>query len=131
MDDRAKVLDDLRREVGRICDGKGDWQDFTKPKDYRAFTPAPKDSRLNPPSTAGEPGMPSSHPAQRGSFCGWLVRQADRGGFVGGLATAAAADRAFPRDGDVEAARRWLQGARASGDDWEALDDAELDWLAL
>lgn len=28
-------------------------------------------------------------------------------------------------------ARRWLQDRRASDDGWEALDDAELDWLAL
>lgn len=64
-------------------------------------------------------------------FGQWLVKQAGRGGFVGELADAALADRWFPRQGDVEAARRWLQDRRASGDDWEALDDAELDWLAL
>ena len=54
----------------------------------------------------------------------------DRGGFIGQLATAAAADRSFPRDGTVEAARKWLQGARASGDDWEALEDAETAWMS-
>ncbi len=64
-------------------------------------------------------------------FGTWLVAQQGRGGFIGGLADAAAGDRSFPRAGDVDAARKWLQARMASGDDWEALDDAELDWLAL
>lgn len=64
-------------------------------------------------------------------FGEWLLKQKDRGGFIGGLAEAAAKDRKFPRLGDVAAARKWLQDNRASGDDWEALDDAELDWSAL
>jgi hypothetical protein len=63
-------------------------------------------------------------------FGGWLVKQTQRGGFVGELANSAAKDRTFPRAGDVEDARKWLQGQRASGDDWEALDDAESAWLA-
>ena len=64
------------------------------------------------------------------AFGKWLIGQKDRGGFVGSLASAAHSDRSFPRDGDVEAARKWLQGSRASGDDWEALEDAESAWLA-
>lgn len=69
--------------------------------------------------------------ASTAPFGTWLVAQQGRGGFVGQLADAAAGDRTFPRGGDVDAARKWLQDRRASGDDWEALDDAELDWLAL
>ena len=64
-------------------------------------------------------------------FGTWLLAQQGRGGFIGGLADAAAGDRSFPRTGDVEDARKWLQRRMASGDDWEALDDAELDWLSL
>lgn len=64
----------------------------------------------------------------RPCFGAWLVQQGGRGGFIGGLADAAAKDRRFPRHGDVEAVKKWLQENRASGDDWEALDDAELDW---
>lgn len=64
-------------------------------------------------------------------FGAWLVQQQGRSGFIGGLAEAAAKDRKFPRHGDVAAARKWLQDNRASGDDWEALEDAELDYLAL
>ena len=47
------------------------------------------------------------------------------------MAEAAAKDRKFPRTGDVAAARNWLQENRASGDDWEALEDAEMDYHAL
>jgi hypothetical protein len=64
------------------------------------------------------------------SFGAWLLKQKDRGGFIGQLAASALADRTFPRTGDVEAARKWLQASRASGDDWEALEDAEGAWLA-
>lgn len=63
-------------------------------------------------------------------FGAWLLTQRGAGGFVGDLANAAALDRTFPRSGDVAAARKWLQGSRASGDDWEALEDAESAWLA-
>jgi hypothetical protein len=64
------------------------------------------------------------------SFGSWLLNQKGRGGFVGQLADSAAADRSFPRDGDMDAARKWLQASRASGDDWEALEDAESAWMA-
>lgn len=63
-------------------------------------------------------------------FGAWLVRQTGAGGVVGQIAAAAASDRSFPRDGDVESARKWLAANRSSGDDWEALDDAEIAWLA-
>lgn len=66
---------------------------------------------------------------ERRPFGHWLLSQKERGGFVGQLATAAAVERNFPRDGDVDAARKWLQGQRPSGDDWEALEDAESAWL--
>jgi hypothetical protein len=31
---------------------------------------------------------------------------------------------------DFRAGRKWLQENRASGDDWEGLEDAQLDWKA-
>lgn len=37
-------------------------------------------------------------------------------------------DWRFPRGGDIEAARKWLQDSSARGDAWEALEDAELDY---
>ncbi|AOW22248.1 hypothetical protein AVM11_08725 [Sphingomonas melonis TY] len=68
--------------------------------------------------------------ADRQPFGAWLVKQTGARGFVAQLADSAAKDRSFPRSGTVEDARKWLQAQRASGDDWEALDDAESAWLA-
>lgn len=75
-------------------------------------------------TTAYDDGM------NRQPFGAWLVRQTGERGFVAQLADSAAKDRSFPRTGTVEDARKWLQAQRASGDDWEALDDAESAWLA-
>lgn len=66
----------------------------------------------------------------RAAFGAWLLTQRSAGGFVGQLANAAAVDRSFPRAGDVDDARKWLQASRASGGDWEALEDAETKWTA-
>lgn len=68
--------------------------------------------------------------AERMPFGIWLMQQRDRSGFVGQLANSAAADRTFPKTGTYEDARKWMQAQRASGDDWEALEDAESAWLA-
>ncbi|WP_229710181.1 hypothetical protein [Novosphingobium indicum] len=122
MTDRAKILDDLRREVDRICEGKGDWQDITKPKDYREFTPAP---RTNVETTDGR----TLPPAERGPFGRWLVRQPSTG-ILGALARAAKADPRFPLDGDPEAVRNHLRKCMADGDMFAAVDDAELDWMS-
>jgi hypothetical protein len=65
---------------------------------------------------------------KRQPFGAWLVTQKDRGGFVGQIASVAAADRRFPKSGDPTAVRKWLQEQRPSGDDWEALEDAENAW---
>lgn len=63
-------------------------------------------------------------------FGRWVLQQIDRGGFLGDLAKAAKADRAFPKDGDPEAVRKRLSEQGADPDMHEALDDAELDWKA-
>jgi hypothetical protein len=66
----------------------------------------------------------------RPAFGTWLLAQQGRGGLIGQLATGAAADRGFPRYGDVEAVRSRLRAIQADGDMFEAVDDAELDWIA-
>jgi hypothetical protein len=68
---------------------------------------------------------------KRESFGRWLLAQKDRGDWVDGLATTARADRAFPKDGDPEAVRAHLRVQQAEGDVFQAVDDAELDWLSL
>lgn len=78
--------------------------------------------------TMGDDDQQDGAPAV--AFGAWLLTQRDAGGFIGQLANAAAIDRTFPRAGDVDAARKWLQANRASGDDWEALEDAETKWMS-
>ncbi|WBH17032.1 hypothetical protein [Sphingomonas radiodurans] len=63
------------------------------------------------------------------TFGAWLIEQRKRDGWLGDFALAAHADRSFPRQGDVEAVKKWLSGKMATGDDWAALDDAENDWI--
>lgn len=67
--------------------------------------------------------------ASKMAFGAWLVKQDKRAGWIGNFALAVKADRSFPRAGDPEAVRKWLSTKMASGDDWEALEDAENDWL--
>lgn len=69
--------------------------------------------------------------AKREPFGKWLLAQKDRGDWIDGLAAAARLDPAFPKDGDPEAVRKRLEQRGADGDAFEALDDAELDWLSL
>ncbi|WP_294260771.1 hypothetical protein [uncultured Sphingomonas sp.] len=73
----------------------------------------------------------SRYATKREPFGRWLLAQRSRGDWIDGLADAARADRAFPKDGDVEAVRARLQQLSADPDAFEALDDAELHWLSL
>lgn len=66
---------------------------------------------------------------KREAFGRWLLAQKDRGDWVDELATAARADRSFPKDGDPEAVRKHLRGQQAEGDVFQQVDDAESDWL--
>lgn len=121
---QKQSLDDLRREVGRICTGAGRWQDITKvPVDNRAFSPAPTDSRLK---TEGR----TISAAERGPFGRWLLLQVDRRDFIGQLANIARSDRGFPKDGDPDAVRRRLGDTGTDPEMFEAVDDAELDWTS-
>ncbi len=122
MVNKDSILDDLRREVGRIAGGGGAWRDISKPADYRAFTPAPPDARLKP---AGR----TEKPADRGPFGRWLVRQPEEG-MRAELVKAARMDRNFPLNGDAEAVRARLRACMAEGDMFEAVDEAELDWMS-
>lgn len=63
-------------------------------------------------------------------FGRWLLSQKDRGDWIDDLAAAARRDPAFPKDGTVEQVRDRLQARGADPDAFEALDDAELDWLS-
>lgn len=67
--------------------------------------------------------------SSRQPFGAWLLKQHDRPGFIGALAKGMRADRSFPRNGSVDDVRKHLSAIRAEGDAFEALEDAETDWL--
>jgi len=118
---RKQQLDNLRREVGRICEGKGAFRDITEVRDFRPFEPAPTDARLR------EQGLVRS-PSERMSFGRWVIAQEGQKGLIGRLASCACADPAFPVEGDPEAVRARLRVVMADGDMFAAVDEAELDW---
>jgi hypothetical protein len=74
---------------------------------------------------------PESYLAKREPFGKWLLVQRDRGDWVDDLASAARADRTFPKNGDPEAVRAHLRQQQADGDVFQAVDDAEADWQSL
>lgn len=74
---------------------------------------------------------PESYLAKRESFGRWLIAQRDRGDWVDQLAEVARDDRSFPKDGDPEAVRAHLRAQQADGDTFQAVDDAESDWLSF
>ncbi|WP_324695557.1 hypothetical protein [Novosphingobium sp. RL4] len=118
-DIQKSTPEDLRREITRLLGSKGHFAGA----DYRAFTPAPPDTRLR------ESGR-TLPPAERGAFGRWLLRQTEATGLLANLVKAARADRQFPLDGDPEAVRKRLRDCGADGDMFEAVEETELDWLS-
>ena len=123
VDDKHAVLENVCREIGRIAAGGGTSQEITSTPDFRAFTPAPPDSRLKEEgrTKVGE---------ERGPFGRWLLTQPAEG-MIAPLIEAAKRDPKFPRDGSPDDVRARLNACGAEGDMFEAVDDAELDWAAL
>lgn len=111
-------LEDLRREVGRICDGQGAFHDVREVRDFRAFEPAPPDSRLHPPVT------------ERGPFGRWLMQQEGATDAMAMLVDCARRDPKFPKDGDPESVRKRLRECMADGDMFASVDEAEMDWMS-
>lgn len=66
----------------------------------------------------------------RQPFGQWLLAQKDRKGWIADLAKWAKTDIRFPKHGSPDDVRKRLTEVRAEGDAFEALDDAEMDWLA-
>lgn len=78
--------------------------------------------------------MEHADPAQFGRkqpFGAWLVEQQDRGGAIGELAGYVKADPHFPRTGDLKAAWRRIIDVQPEAHLYLAMEEAELDWLAL
>jgi hypothetical protein len=64
------------------------------------------------------------------TFSSWLLAQQGRSGLVALLIDGAKADRKFPRYGTPEEVRKHLSVMQADGDLFEAVDEAESNWLA-
>jgi hypothetical protein len=65
------------------------------------------------------------------TFGAWVLAQRDREGLVGQLVEGARADRKFPRNGSPEDVRKHPSAMQADGDLFEAVDEAETDWLSF
>lgn len=63
------------------------------------------------------------------TFGSWLLAQQSRTGLIRQLIDGAKADRAFPRYGTPDEIRRHLTAMRADGYLFEAVDEAETNWL--
>ncbi|MGF7150081.1 hypothetical protein FHS96_003739 [Sphingomonas zeicaulis] len=89
-------------------------------------TPAPEGApRMMPPAN------PPAAPPPSLPFGNWLLGQHGRSDWIGDLARAAKADRAFPKAGDADAARHRLSAMGAEADMFEALEAAEIEWLCF
>ena len=68
---------------------------------------------------------------ERGEGFGeWLVKQVKREDWIGTLAKSAKGDPRFRASSTPDDLRKRLQEAGAEGDTFEALDDAEVEWLS-
>ena len=64
-------------------------------------------------------------------FGGWLLKQTGRDDWIGTLAKQAKSDPRFRAATTPDELRKRLQEAGAEGDSFEALDDAEVEWLSV
>ncbi|PZU10282.1 YozE family protein [Sphingomonas sp.] len=74
---------------------------------------------------------PPVPPRPSETFSRWLLAQRDREDWIDALATAARADRSFPRDASPDQVRAHLIRLGADGEALEQLDDAERCWMSL
>ena len=119
---KSPALGELKLEVERIINA---------PPPPKAAPPPGPPPEPAPRSVYVEDRVPDRYAPARDPFGAWLLKQKARTGFVGQLATAAAADRAFPKAATPDEVRKRLNAMGADGEMFEAVDDAELDWLAL
>lgn len=64
-------------------------------------------------------------------FGGWLLEQRHRACYIGGLARAAARDRAFPTAGTVRQVRARILGQVWDEDTLGAIEDAVTEWSTM
>ena len=76
-------------------------------------------------------GSQERYTTTREAFGRWLLAQRDRGDWVDGSVQCRSRRSRVSQNGDPEAVRAYLRNAQADGDTFQAIDDAELDWLSL
>ena len=91
--------------------------------------PAPQPTELPPIEAVAPAPLPTVD--DREPFGRWLIAQKSRGDWIDALADAARKDSCFPKNGSPDDVRKHLNAMQAEGDMFEAVDDAELDWLSL
>ncbi|MFC3442588.1 hypothetical protein ACFOKF_15540 [Sphingobium rhizovicinum] len=74
---------------------------------------------------------PAQFAGKKPSFGQWLIEQDKRAGAIGDLAKHAKADRGFPRSGTVKDVWKRLNGMQVESEIYDAMEEAELDYLAL
>ncbi|WP_278376794.1 hypothetical protein [Sphingobium yanoikuyae] len=79
------------------------------------------------PKTYGESPMDTNEQGE--AFGAWLLKQAGRDDWIGTLAKQAKNDPKFQKSLTPDDLRKRLHDAGAEGDSFEALDDAEAEWL--
>lgn len=123
-------LDALRAEIHRIEQEPS--FDFAAAEKAQAEpVPLPEEK----PPVVGQFDEPAAEEAPvddygRQPFGTWLLAQNKRKDWIADLAKWANSDARFPKHGDADAVRKRLTEIYAEGDAFEALDDAELNWLA-
>jgi hypothetical protein len=91
-------------------------------------TPQPLPSAFDPEPAPHETLAPPED--DREPFGRWLIVQKGRGDWIDALADCARKDPRFPKNGSPDEVRKHLVAMQAEGDMFEAVDDAEMDWLA-
>jgi hypothetical protein len=119
---QVAVREQLEMQIGEILA-----QPVPSPT-ARTAPPAdePRPETPAPPETATRQAVDDREPFGR-----WLIAQRGRGDWVDTLADAARKDPRFPKNGSPDDVRKHLNAMQAEGDMFEAVDDAELDWLSL
>ncbi len=80
--------------------------------------------------SSAESGVIMTTNEQGEPFGGWLLKHTGRDDWIGTLAKQAKSDPRFRAATTPDELRKRLQEAGAEGDHFEALDDAEVEWLS-
>jgi hypothetical protein len=133
---KPAALDELRHEIARI-EGEPafDFGSPRAPKPEQSYDeivpldPEPLPDELPPVAGQFDDIAPAERDARQ-PFGQWLLAQGKHKGWIADLAKWAKSDPRFPKGGSPDDVRKRLTDINAEGDAFEALDDAEMDWMS-